>query len=309
MDFPPFFGEKLKRLWGSRFADWSKRSVLIQKAVRVNTLVIRPDLLKARLEALGFSLSPVPFCDHAFFVSQPLPRSLGSTIEHSLGYFFVQDAASLLPVLALDPKPGERVLDMAAAPGGKATHLAQRMNNSGELVCLDSSRQRLPSLRYSLARFGVVNALVAFESGATFRSTRLFDRVLLDAPCSCEGLGFSDPGVWKHWSETLVSQKSALQKKLILNAFDLLAPGGTMVYSTCTLSPEENEAVVDYLCCERSGVVLEPVSFEGLLLESGLSSWNGQSFDASVEKAARVYSPLTHTESFFIAKIRKGDSR
>lgn len=234
-----------------------------------------------------------------------MKRSLGSTIEHSLGYFFVQDGASLLPVLVLDPKPGMRVLDLAAAPGGKATHLAQHMQNTGALVCLDSSRNRLPSLRYSLARLGVVNALVVFESGVHFHRTGAFDRVLLDAPCSCEGLGFSDPGVWAFWSEKLVHDKSVLQKKLILRAFDALVPGGLLVYSTCTLSPEENEFVLDHLLREREGAEIIPFSIPGIELSPGLCEWQKIRLNPLVVHARRVYSPLSHTESFFLAKIKK----
>ncbi|MDO8627922.1 MAG: RsmB/NOP family class I SAM-dependent RNA methyltransferase, partial [Candidatus Diapherotrites archaeon] len=235
---PKKFIERNAKLFGRENSEFLKScEIKLQKTIRVNTLKNSvPEFLSA-FEGKA-ELEKVPFCDYAFRVKKG-PERLGFTLEHVVGKFIVQETSSLLPSLALNPGHGETVLDMCAAPGAKTTHLAQLMQNSGTIVALDLNKPRLEGLQFNLERLGVTNACVLFQDALQFRSRKLFDKILLDAPCSSEGEIRKDWKALSAWSETLIHSKSELQKKLIEKAFSLLRPEGEMVYSTCTLAPEE----------------------------------------------------------------------
>ncbi len=154
--------------------------------IRTNTLRIEPATLKRRLEAKGFRLRPLPWDETCFVAEGKIP--IGNTLEHWLGYYYVQEATQLLPAKALGPRPGERVLDLCAAPGGKTTQIAQYMEDQGLLVANDSSAKRIQALLANVYRLGIKCVVVTECLGEKFPKVVEFDRVLVDAPCSGEGV-------------------------------------------------------------------------------------------------------------------------
>lgn len=268
-------------------------------AFRVNTLKISPPVLSDRLRKGGLPHRPLPWCKTAF----ESEASLGSRIEHWLGYYYIQEAVQLLPVMALDPQPGEAVLDLCAAPGGKTTHLASRMNNRGTLVANEPNGRRQMALLANLNRLGVLNASVTAYQGENFPTQTSFDRILVDAPCSAEGTLRKEPSLRKGARPSIIERLARVQKRLILRAFDLLAPDGMLVYSTCTFAPEENEAVVAHLLESRDAQV---VPFEPPVPhQRGVCRWNEETFSRSLEGCARVYPHHLNSGGGFVARITR----
>lgn len=272
-------------------------------AIRLNTLMPGAQQLGARLRRRA---TGVPWCDEAFVLAQN-ERLCGSTLEHALGAVYMQAKATTLAVEALDPQPGERVLDMAAAPGGKATQIAARLHNTGLLVVNEPRRRRLPALVGNLERCGVHCAVVTRVKGAMLARQfhNYFDRVLLDAPCSGDGILCKNQGMLRYWSVDDARNKSQEQTGLLRAAFHTLRPGGTLVYSTCSLSTEENEEVLWGLV-RRYGELVELLPLGARIdMEGQLSADIAQQYPPSFRHAARVWPHQHHTEGAFVALIRK----
>lgn len=280
----------------------------IKPALRVNTLQITPQELRSRLEARGVTLEPVASCDDAFYYDASF--SLSSTVEYLKGYFYLQGVASMLPsrVLLEDGVScGSSVLDMCAAPGSKTTHLAALSGDSVPLVACDSDGNRIKALQHNLDRLGVSSAAV-FRKDARFVDDLglTFDRILLDAPCS--GNYCADPSFFSKRTVLDFRGRSRLQRSLLQGAYEALAPGGVLVYSTCSLEPEENELVIDWFLKECGDMELldTGVSFG----DSGLTSVFGHALDSRLSLTRRFWPARTGTEGFFIAKLKKAeDSR
>ncbi|HIE09670.1 MAG TPA: RsmB/NOP family class I SAM-dependent RNA methyltransferase [Armatimonadetes bacterium] len=270
--------------------------------LRVNTLKVGPGTLKERLEAKGLKVEVADWCPILFTVKGV--ESLGLLLEHFLGLYHVQEASSLLAPMALEPKPGEVVLDICAAPGGKATHIAQLMENKGTIVANDVQPRRLSALSGNLSRLGVTNALITAYNGLRFPDVGFrFDRALVDAPCSGEGNARKDPKVKGGAEPFYIRWISGVQKGLLLRAIDLVKPGGVVVYSTCTFAPEENEAVVQH-ALERRDVRIEPLSLP-VPHSPGLTEWEGRRFHPDMEGCARIYPHHFDSGGAFVAKLRK----
>ena len=233
--------------------------------IRVNTLkTSRRDLAQA-LARKGMSIEPTgPWCKVGLQIFES-DVAVGSTPEYLGGHYLVQSASSFLPVLSLDIEEGQRVLDMAAAPGGKTTHIAQILKNTGTLVANDVSAERLVALRGNVLRMGITNCVITNYNGVGFEKVMCnFDRVLLDAPCTGVGVISRDPRIKQSKTERDVDICSGLQKRMILSAIDALKVGGILCYSTCSILVEENEAAVDYALRHRHvciGVVKSRVYF------------------------------------------------
>jgi NOL1/NOP2/sun family putative RNA methylase len=271
----------------------------------VNTLRISVQEAKSELEKSGIPLERVPFCPHAFLTNSG--QRLGSLLWHSLGHYYLQDASSLVPALCLEPKPNETILDLAASPGGKTTHITQLMQDRGLLIAIDSDYRRMPALRYNLARLGITCCATGITKAESFSPGIRFDKILLDAPCSTDALVRQRPDALKGWSPELVKRKSELQKKIISNAFRLLRPKGTLVYSTCTSAPEENEEVVSFLLESEPGAKIVKPEINGLKSRPGIQEWQGARYNHAVRDCLRIFPQDNNTEGFFIAKIRKAD--
>jgi NOL1/NOP2/sun family putative RNA methylase len=230
--------------------------------------------------------------------------SLGGVLEYSLGLIHSMTLSSALPVIALDPKPGELILDLCAAPGGKTALMSMLTNDRAYIIANDKRIDRLTALSANLKRLGVACAILTRYRGEEFPLGMEFDKVLVDAPCSGEGryrIGLEGELLYQKGSGR--ANLPSIQKGLIVRAFDLLKPGGLMVYSTCTINPEENEAVVDYLLRKRQARLLD---FEAPLpFEPGLTEWQGKPFHPDMVKTKRFYSHKTRAVGFFVAKLAK----
>ncbi len=305
INFPKPMLERYAQLFGKELDGFlACAQEPLPSVIRVNTLKVAPEQLRARLEARGWIVKPLPFYADAFRVETE--ETLGNTVEHFLGYYYVQDAASMLPPLVADVRPGMVVLDMCAAPGSKTTECAQLMQNTGIIIANEIDKKRLHPLRFNVQRCGVKNAIIVQHSGLYFAKQLMeFDRILVDAPCSAEGTIRKDPGLPKYLSENLFHRMSVLQKELVHAAFSRLKAGGILVYSTCTFAPEENERVVQNLLNARGDAELVPIQLEGLRARPGLVRWKDEEFSADMKHALRIYPQDNDTGGFFIAKVRK----
>ena len=300
----PYMIERYAEIFGERLLDFLEACEKpLRRSIRCNTLKIDCGSLARRLEAKGFKLRKIPWAPHGFWVEEE-PLSLGATEEYLLGYYYIQGAASMLPAYILEPRPGERVLDMAAAPGGKTTQLAQLMLNRGVILAVDVSRRRVRALRSHLNRMGVTNTVVVrTDARRLVKLGPVFDKVMLDAPCTGEGLIPIDPSRKKSRAMNDLRLLARLQVELLEAAFALTKPGGYIVYTTCSIAPEENEYVVSRVLENHPNLaVVEPGVDVGL---PGITRFRGVDFDPQVGRCRRLY-PHTHgTEGFVICLLRK----
>jgi len=280
------------------------------KAIRCNTLKITPPELLVRLDAKGWKVEqPFPLYPEIMIVrSELLPGEIGKTREHILGYYYVQEVTSMMPLLALNPGPGDRVLDLCAAPGSKTTQAAAMMNNEGNIIANDLSMGRIRILASNLERCGVTNTVITRHNGIELcgKLKKLgirFDKILVDAPCSGEGNLRCSPRTLLEWSEGLLKSLGRKQKKILNSVVDLLAENGEIVYSTCTYAPEENEMVVQHLIDEHNFEIV-PIDLP-LLTRPGIKKWKKENFDKSFKELKRIYHHDNDAEGFFVSKLRR----
>ena len=300
---PREFTEKYKWILGDQevliFLDSCKTR--LTKSLIINTLKAKD---ASFLKEQGLNLEKVKYLDNAYFV-RSLVSGLGNTIEQNIGLFQMQEISSMRPAFVLDPKETDIVLDMTAAPGNKTGILAQIMKNKGLIIANDVDKTRIKTLKFTLKRLGVRNTIITCRDATKINFNFKFDKILLDAPCSCEGMIRKKPDSLKTWSYKEVNSKSNLQKKLIANAFSLLKPNGVLVYSTCTLSPEENEEVIDFLLKKNKNAKVQETRITGLNYDEGLTKYKHKNFDNELKKAIRIWPHKSGIEGFFICKIRK----
>ena len=262
------------------------------------------------LQAAGMNLSSVPWCPGAFYTDgacRPLLRQTQSWLN---GKLFMQSISSMAAAVALGVKPGMHVLDLCAAPGGKTAMLGCHQEGSGVLLANDRSRSRLRSLRDVLAQHHISHAELSCRPGESFGGTHrdCFDRVLVDAPCSGEGMLHSgDHAGWSQWGLSRIRRLARQQERLLLAGLRCLRPGGVLVYATCTYAPEENESVLARVMAKLD----VPAELEALpvgLPEGypGLSSWQEQAFDPCIGLARRML-PDDCCTGFFMARFRRHD--
>jgi len=278
----------------------------LRRSIRVNTLKITINELKKRLEK-DWKLTQVPWCKEGFWIEHQREdrRDIGNLIEHSMGYFYVQESVSMIPPIVLDPQPDEVVLDMCAAPGSKSSQIAQYMKNKGVLIANDYKGIRLAPLGINLQRTGVTNSVISLMHGQWFAKSGIeFDRILVDAPCSGTGTIRKSLKTLRIWNPGMVKKISYEQKRLIETAFGILKKGGTMVYSTCSLEPEEDEGVITHLLNKFENAKLEEIDID---IKRGppITEFNGEKYSDEVKKCLRIWPQDNDTEGFFIAKIRK----
>jgi NOL1/NOP2/sun family putative RNA methylase len=275
---------------------------------RVNTLKTTRDALLPRLAELAFQVDAVPWYDAAFILRNKSKRELIETPMYANGEIYVQSLSSMLPPLILDPKPGETVCDLAAAPGSKTTQMAALMNNTGEIVANDRSKIRLHKLVANLKMQGVANVRTSLADGKMLwkRFPEYFDKMLVDVPCSLEGRFIAnEPKSYDGWSVRKVQMLGVLQQHLLRSAVSATKPGGIIVYATCTLSPEENEQVIDWILDKERGIVeIEPIDFSLENLQPGLTSWERKEFSPRLRETVRIL-PSETMEGFYLAKLRK----
>lgn len=314
---PDEFLERLTALVGlSSFENIRKTFVTRPTTFRVNTIkTLKHESIKAGLVSKGFKLQSVPWYKDAYILLNKSKRELTELDIYKEGKIYIQSLASMVPPIVLDPKPGEVVLDLTAAPGSKTSQMAAMMNKVGELVANDLNKVRFFKLKANMENLGVVDKekldwkfTLRMEDGAMLAleyAEPYFDKILLDAVCSSEARFVEgEVRTYGYWSEAKIKKMAYLQQKLLLSAWSVLKPGGVLVYSTCTLAPEENESRVSKLLERCEGAVVEEINIPGLKKLSPAQEWKGRVFDKQVDKTFRVL-PTKEIEGFFVAKIRK----
>ncbi len=304
--FPPLFVARYERIIND-FDDFiSAMLTPLPKVFRINTIKALPDKVLPLLK--DFKPQQLPYNPVAYVVKDGM--GLGRRLEHFLGLIYIQEAASMVPPLVLAPQPGETVLDIAAAPGSKTTQMSAMMNNRGLIIANDLSYQRIRGLVGNVDRMGCLNVVICRGDGIILakKLSNSCDRVLVDAPCSSEGTIRKSKEALERWSFRGIENFSRVQKGLIVAGYQALKPGGKMVYSTCTIAPEENEAVVTYLLSRFPEAEILPIELAHLKMRPAIREWEGKGYPSVIESCRRIFPQDNDTEVFFIALIRKPDN-
>ncbi len=303
--FKPKFIERYSQL-----TDWEEFKTcslsFLNRSIRVNTLKMPIKELKERIENI-WNLEQIPWCKEGFWIEHAKKerRDIGNLTEHALGYFYTQEAASMIPPVVLEPKPNEIILDIAASPGSKTTQIAQYMENKGILIANDYTYDRMKPLSINLQRCGVSNSIVTLMEGQWFKKSGIeFDRILVDAPCSGTGTIRKSLKTIGIWNPDMIRRLSITQKQLIETGFNLLKENGTLVYSTCSLEPEENEEVVDFLINKYENAKLEEIKLE-IKRSPTILEFENKKYSEEIKKCLRIWPQDNDTEGFFVSKIRK----
>jgi NOL1/NOP2/sun family putative RNA methylase len=270
--------------------------------VRVNTLKTTVDRARQALDEVGIAHDRADW--HPGLFRLPADQA-GGNWPYSHGWLHGQEEVSAVPARVLDPDPGDRVWDACAAPGSKTTQLAALMDDAGVLVGTDANIGRIAPLRSNAERLGVTNLAITNEDARSHSLNPFdgagYDHALVDAPCSCEGTVRKNPDVIDEWTLERTRGVTGVQKGILKRAVETTREGGTVVYSTCTFAPEENEAVLDFVLGERP---CRLVAFDIPLTHSpGITEWQGDSFDPTVRRAKRIYPHQNDTGGFFCAKL------
>ncbi|MCP4417614.1 MAG: RsmB/NOP family class I SAM-dependent RNA methyltransferase, partial [Chloroflexi bacterium] len=289
--------------------DWEEFQAVVKRplptTIWANPLKITPKKLAAIMADGGIDLTPIPWYAGGF----RLPNGImpGLRWEYLAGLYQVQEEAALLPALLLNPQPGERVLDMCAAPGNKTVQMGAMMQNHGTLIANDRSKGRMRAARHALNRVGLLNTSTMTRDGANLPHTiGLFDKIMVDVPCSCEGTCRKDVGVIGRSSQNSSRKIARSQTALLRKAVQLCRPGGRIVYATCTFAPEENELVVDAILRETGeSLHLIPSSVPNLLASPGITQWQGQTLHSEMHHASRIWPQQNDTGGFFVAVLEK----
>ncbi|KAI9807601.1 MAG: hypothetical protein M1825_005541 [Sarcosagium campestre] len=306
--YSPFLAEKLFNLFSpaEAFAFFEANETPRPVVIRTNTLrTHRRELAQALLNR-GVTLEPVGKWSKVGLQIFESPVPLGATPEYLAGHYMLQAASSFLPVMALSPQPHERILDMAAAPGGKTTHMAALMANTGVIFANDASKPRTKALIGNIHRLGARNTIVSNADALTFPGAMAgFDRVLLDAPCSGTGVIAKDPTAKTHKTPQDFLRLPHAQKRLLLHAIDAVdhRKAGAIVYSTCSVAVEENEAVVAYALRKRPNVRLVDTGLSFGV--DGFAAYMGKDFGAPLRLTKRFYPHKYNVDGFFVARFHK----
>lgn len=296
MEWKEKFLERYKELTDiDKFLEYSLKP--LRKSVRVNTLKTGVREIKKRLD-----LKQIPWCEEGFWIEG---EAIGNLPEHFLGYIYLQEAASMIPPEVLQPEEQDSILDLCASPGSKTTQTAAKMKNNGLIIANDNQISRLKPLQINLQRCGVTNTVITLMEGRWFKNyPKKFDKIMVDAPCSGIGTIRKSLQTIQWWNPNFVKQMAGIQKQLLETAFNLLKEDGTLVYSTCTLEPEENEGVIHNLLSGYENARLEKINLEIKKSEPVLE-FEGQAYNPEIRKCLRIWPQDNDTEGFFIAKIRK----
>ncbi len=283
--------------------------------IRLNSLMANPRETFLRLRSRGYELKAVPWAPNTYVILNRDKGEVSQIDEYKEGTFYIQDLSSILATLVLDPKPKETILDMCSAPGSKTTHIADITKNNATILANDIEVGRTNSLRNVINQFGATSAKITLSDGRDFgkKYPDYFDKVLLDAPCSGEGrIYMKGQKPLRFWSIKKIKSSVMIQRELIESAFRTLKSNGTLIYSTCTLEPEENEGVVTYLLNTHKNAQIQEIDLTNREefksykrhVTSGIPRWSGNEYNPSVKKTVRIL-PSSEMMGFFIAKITK----
>ncbi|MCE4623985.1 MAG: RsmB/NOP family class I SAM-dependent RNA methyltransferase [Caldisphaeraceae archaeon] len=271
------------------------------KSYRCNDFLIACDEVEKRLKEKEFLVSKIPFLPHGYEVVFS-PYSLGATHEYMMGYYYIQDPGSMLVAYLLDPRKYTTIVDMAAAPGGKATQILQLTEDSSRLIAVEYKRKRIKALRSNLQRMGFSNYLILRHDARKLKIKEA-DKILLDSPSSGEGIIRKDPGRRARYTRDDLKKIHTVQYELLNKAFDLVKKGGEVLYAACSTAIEEGEYVIHKVLERRKDVeVLHVTSPIG---DKAFVEYNGVEFNAEVSKCIRLWPHRHWTEGFFICKMRR----
>lgn len=301
MDLPVLFKEHMRELLGAEYesylASYEKPRLY---GLRVNTSKIS---VEEFLKISPFSLTPIPWISNGFYYEGK--EKPAKHPYYFAGLYYLQEPSAMTPANVLPIEEGDRVLDICAAPGGKSTELAAKLKGTGVLVSNDISNSRAKALLKNLELFGIANSVILSESPYKLAAKfpEYFDKILIDAPCSGEGMFRKDPSVMKNWTENSNETFSKLQKEIVTYALQMLKPGGMLVYSTCTFDGSENEQTIQFMleqCPELR--ILELPSYEGF--SKGKPELAGG--NSELEKCVRIFPHKMQGEGHFVALLQKG---
>lgn len=277
---------------------WKYEDVTLKQAVRINTInVEKTSSVLRRLRSIGITLEKVPFLDHGYWVRDS-KFSLGATSEYLLGLYSIQEAAAQIPVTLFTELKDKNVLDACAAPGGKTVQLADSMQNTGAIIALDVKKQRLTALANHIERCHIKNTIAYFLDARKVAQLKTgFDRILLDMPCS--GNFAADKNWFKRRTMKDVERNAALQREILTETVRVLKDNGEVVYSTCSLEPEENELNIDWAVRNLS-LKVEEINCYG---QKALTNVFGKHLDLSIEKCRRIWPG--QTQGFFVCKLKR----
>ncbi len=296
----PAFLERMQNMLGNEYEDFIKSYEAPRTyGLRVNTTKISCEEFE---KIVPFPVTPIPWIPNGYFYPEDVRPSFCPLYQ--AGLYYLQEPSAMTPASCLPVTPGENVLDLCAAPGGKATALGAMLNGSGLLVANDISSSRTRALLRNIELFGITNAFVTNETPAHLkdRFPEFFHKILLDAPCSGEGMFRKEEALARDWTPEKSDELSVLQKELILQAADMLRPGGQLLYSTCTFAPNEDEEVISYLLENRPDMeLLELPTYEGFA--PGIPAWgNGNS---ALSRCVHLFPHKMQGEGHFMALFRK----
>ncbi len=253
----------------------------------------------------GIDAEPVPWLPGALRL--PVEARVGQHWWFCAGLAHAQESVSQIPALLMNLRPGQRVLDLCAAPGGKTAQIAFALGNRGTLIANDMSTDRIKALQGNLDRLGIVNCSTICSDGANWPAAGgRFDRILVDAPCSSEGTIRRNPSMLGRLDPQSQTRLAPRQRALLRKAAQLLAPGGRILYATCTLAPEENELVVAEVLAELGGRLrLVPADLPGLVAAPGVTEWQGRALPSELAHCLRIWPHHNDTGGFFIAVLER----
>ncbi len=306
MNLPIKFEEKMKALLGEEFSDYIKCYDEPRfYGLRVNTKKISVEKFK---EICPFEIRPIPWIENGFYYDgdkvQPAKHPY-----YFAGLYYLQEPSAMTPANRLPIEPGDKVLDVCAAPGGKATELGAKLKGEGVLIANDISNSRAKGLLKNIEIFGVGNVLVLSEEPGKLEEyfPEYFDKILIDAPCSGEGLFRKDKKMVKAWEEHGPSFFAKIQRSIVTQAARMLKPGGMILYSTCTFDAEENEGTIEYLLNEYPEFFLKDiVSYDGFA-EGKPEVTEGKSEE--FRKTVRIWPHKMHGEGHYLALLQKGEKK
>lgn len=286
-------------------ADWDDFCQVIDQPLPStfwrNPMRVSHEQLLDGLAAYDLSPQGYDFSDLAYQL--PPGVALGRLLPWQAGWFHVQELVSMLAAPILAPQPGQRVLDLCAAPGGKTAMLAALMQQQGLLVANDLSVDRIKALRHVVGRMGMTNVLCTQSDARRFTADQPFDAVLADVPCSCEGTVRRNAKV--RFAQAPRANICHNQAQILSRAVAALAPQGRLLYSTCTLAPEENEAQITALLAREPSMRLLPIDLAGIRHRPGLSHWQDQAFHHDCSLCWRLYPQDNNSGGFFLALLEK----
>lgn len=303
------FTESLKEIYGGKYPEVEKGLKQTQPtSFRINLTKAKPEQILNNLKSQGFKIEKGPFKNSYLILDSSM--YISDTEEFKTGQIYVQELSSMIPPIILNPKEGEKIMDMAAAPGSKTTQIADLTNDKAEITALEKHPIRIKTLEENIKLQGYRNIHVIRGNGIKFdkrnpQFTEYFDKVLADVPCSTEGnINLNNPKSYKYWNIYKRRDMSSIQKGILISGIRMLKPGGTLVYSTCTFGVEENELVLDWLLQKIPELKIEKIDLEIPNTLNGLTNWKNKDLNPQIEKAKRII-PNELFSGFFIAKISK----